>query len=608
MLRIVVAAAVVALASAEVKMGSDVFKVDMTTGEYLVNDTAITVQDDIDVTGDSANQKSARIGASLGKKLAEAELYYKIDEINAATKALETANEELEKIKVAAAEKARAGPQLLVDLQKQLNEMASKPAVINGVNDCAEGRCGTDGTDTFLVQLDGEIYADVAGLVECELTIDGKAYYTPGLGKTTGVSGRHSAVVCNAGPLPPSAVAKKTVSAAIAVRVGSSATLQVATGKKATLVLAATGAALHPRQSSTAAPHVIKFSALDSKGSYTMDLLILDPDTKFAEVTAVFSGADKVMTKVELVRIKDVSASMGMGSYHMGIKFTPDAKVKGKHDFTLKVAFGDSKNLASNTVELPIQYKGKVNLLMKLCTAAGGNAHTWFDTTWWEKPGEVNADDGADGDWESFRDDIKTAEYDEPVGKRIKVIHLDGSKKIATSTYDIYTAFQSKSLRQLVTDAAFTNRDIGNKNAKLSSGKIKDVDGKKYFDSGRAGNCREGDLFADNTKPLRVRASKNFGSNWAMDRLSTRWTNNGCRGHVFGGIGGAHKHGDWGVGYEVMPVVRYCGTENGYGKLKHNYVNVEGQRNNPFINCGGRFGSNKGPNNAVDIAIYRVDV
>jgi len=476
--------------------------------------------------------------------------------------------------------------------------VAVKPATINGVTNCASESCSTTGLEQFVVLLDGEIYADVEGLVKCELTIEGKTYHTAGLGKTTGVSGRHSAVVCDAGPLPPAAVNKKTITAAVSVKVGSQSTLKVSAGKKAEVKLFASGAALHPDQD--AGPFVFKAAHLDAAGTYTLDMLVLDPDTSFKDVTAAFTGAEKVMDKVELVHIKDVSVN-GNGAYHLGVKFTPK-KLAGAQHFMLKVSFRDSKNLASNTVELDVTYVGAYALLMKLSTSTGGHARTWMDTTWWEKSGEVNADHAGDGDWEKFTDDIKTSSYDEPIGPRLVVYHLDKTTKIGTSTYDISKAYQGKSLRELVSSATYNDKNIGTKVTSKSNGKIKG--NSKYWDKhNRDGNCnpRQGDYFVDTNNPLRVRSKNAHNEQDGYIRLSTQYK--GCRGgHIFGGVGGRHKHGSWTIAYEAMPVVGYCTTWNGYGKKGSNYDYPQGG-NNPYRNCIGNGGG--GNDTPVDIAIYK---
>ena len=72
-------------------------------------------------------------------------------------------------------------------------------------------------------------------------------------------------------------------------------------------------------------------------------------------------------------------------------------------------------------------------------------------------------------------------------------------------------------------------------------------------------------------------------------RLSIHTTNaalckNGVwNGHVFGGIGGTHRHSDWQVDFEAAPTTGYCDPSNRYGsdvykRHSNNYV---------FSSCGG---------------------
>ena len=220
--------------------------------------------------------------------------------------------------------------------------------------------------------------------------------------------------------------------------------------------------------------------------------------------------------------------------------------------------------------------------MIKLSTSRGGAVRNWYDTNFWQSDRMYNEAAGA-GNWKGYGNDIKSKSYIKPIGATLTMHHLKGSSIIATSIYEIKSQYRGKSLRDLVTSGSFNGHYIGKKLKEKSSGNIKN----SYGDANNDGNCRpkKGDMFVDSTGDLRVRARNVFSSQDSWDRISARY--DGCRGgHIYGGIGGTHKHGGWTIAYEAMPVVGYCNTWNGYGQENHGWNNPRGGAH-PYRNCGG---------------------
>lgn len=176
------------------------------------------------------------------------------------------------------------------------------------------------------------------------------------------------------------------------------------------------------------------------------------------------------------------------------------------------------------------------------------------------------------------RADVKTDEYNKPIGTTLGITAYLGKKVIGMAVYKIHQQFQGKTLRELVSNNAYTNKNIGARdNSKSSTNKpIRN----KYLDKGNNAH----DMFIDTTAPLKVRHRGFCGAqdNWA--RLSTD-AEDLCSGggHTFGGIGGTHRHGSWQVDYEMAPSTGYCAPTNKYGdnsRHRHSSYYV-------YSRCGG---------------------
>jgi len=313
-----------------------------------------------------------------------------------------------------------------------------------------------------------------------------------------------------------------------------------------------------------------------------------------------FSGFDTSLIKnFEAVVVSEGADREGK-AYHnaphkivYGIKVTGTGKKAGK-DMTVTIKVTD-QNGAFATQAFKCKYSDVPNLTIKLSTYRGGKVRSWHDKTFWEaKSGEVNAQ--AASNYQGYANDIKTKGYYEAIGPRMDIEYYQGSTKKGVASYDIAKEFQSVSLRNLVSDAKYNTKIIGKKAMSRSSG--------KFWGSvltARDGNCRanKGDPFIDQKYDLRVRMRNEFNSQDSWDRVGFNY-NNGCKGgHMFGGIGGTHKHGSWTIAYEAMPIVGYCGTYNGYGAENHGYNNPR-SGNSPYRNCGG-----SKSRYAIDVAITR---
>ncbi len=73
-----------------------------------------------------------------------------------------------------------------------------------------------------------------------------------------------------------------------------------------------------------------------------------------------------------------------------------------------------------------------------------------------------------------------------------------------------------------------------------------------------------GDIFIDNAEALVLNRTAGWGSERTNVRLSTALSN-GQYGHTYAGLGGAHRHGGWGLDFESAPISPYCSITNGYG-------------------------------------------
>jgi len=241
------------------------------------------------------------------------------------------------------------------------------------------------------------------------------------------------------------------------------------------------------------------------------------------------------------------------------------------------------QNGAKASTQFKIKYFDIPNVMVKLATTRGGKVRSCHDTNFWEaKSGEVNGAAGKTSGYTSYGNDIKTKSYYVPVGKRLDIEFYQGSSRKALASYDIASAYQGVSLRDLVSDSKYDQKVIGKKNTQRSNG--------RFYGSlinGNDGNCRprKGDGFVDQNYDLRVRMRNEFNSQDSWDRIGFAY--NGCKGgHIYGGIGGTHKHGWWTIAYEAMPIVGYCNTWNGYGSDNHGIHHPRGG-GHPYRHCGG---------------------
>ena len=419
------------------------------------------------------------------------------------------------------------------------------------------------------------------------------------------MTGRNSLVLCKTPTFKPSPAKEFDVKVGVS-QLGQD--LKVVEGVSTTVKFKAGAPALYAPEgmSKFNFPKVVQGNTqgLTKDSFLMMEFDVYDPDFDDKNVkgnlrdgsVVVSNSANKLYPQTGTIKYVG-GGDNGLFRVRMMLKVAvPRGKIL-KETATLTITLADSVGKSVTNVPIIMDVRPP-NLLMKLCTTAGGNARIFGNTDWWSSDKVFFPEKAGDGDWQQFRDDIKTEAFSMPIGPILNVLHLKGAAIVATSSYDIKPQFQAKSLKELVNLNVYTNARIGSKNAGRSSGKILG----KYNDAGRDGNCnpRAGDGFADHDWDLKVRPRNQYGSQDHWDRLGFHYE--GCKGgHMYGGIGGTHYHNGWTIAYEAMPVVGYCNVWNGYGTDGSNSAYPRGGAN-PYRNCGGS--RRRDP---IDMAIYRID-
>jgi hypothetical protein len=509
----------------------------------------------------------------------------------------------------------------ITDLKEQINVAANSAGdntVAAFADQCGDdgslarvgsnNNCGSIGGQTIAVGVTGEVYADVEGVFTCSWNWKAgkKTIVTTGIGHYASATGAYSAVDCHTPVFTQDflaavgKVSKNKWATELSVnQAGSDIKFAGKTGENAISFKSYAPTIFSDFNTGFKAEATALASDI-TKGKVINHIVVGDLDSLSGSLKFEFSGFDtSLIKKFEAVVVSEGADREGK-AYHnaphkivYGIKATGTGKKAGK-DMTVTIKVTD-QNGASATKAFKCKYSDVPNLTIKLSTYRGGKVRSWHDKTFWEaRSGEVNAQ--AASNYQGYGNDIKTKGYYEAIGPRMDIEFYQGSTKKGVASYDIAKDFQSVSLRDLVSDGKYNTKIIGKKAKSRSSG--------KFWGSvltARDGNCnaRKGDPFIDQDYDLRVRMRNEFNSQDAWDRIGFNY-NNGCKGgHQFGGIGGTHKQGSWRVSYEVMPIVGYCTTWNGYGQDGHGY-NQPGGGHHPYKHC-----TAGGAKKNVDIAITR---
>jgi len=352
------------LGGVEVKIGDTVLAVD--DSGYEVDGASVKPGHGINVA-DDVNTKSAKLGAAIGSKLAEAEKLATVENIKAQAAAAAAANLALQKqlddyqrLEAAAAATKR-------DLETKIGEAGVVPPLVMGLTACdgSDDACTTRGTEEFNVMLKGETYADVDGLVHCTFkppTGSPSLLKSAAMAKVTSVSGKASVVICASPKFNPSHVTSKTFKAEVGVMVGgktfatvgskvfeqkfaASAPVLVIDDKTEASCALATCLALSAGK--------LSFSAgrLDSSKTAKFDFIVSDPDSKYSDVTASIKYSGKLFKSVTIKKVKDNFD----GTFHMQLVMVQVDKfsdIKDASMMTLTLA----DKLVSKSYPIPLDY------------------------------------------------------------------------------------------------------------------------------------------------------------------------------------------------------------------------------------------------------------
>jgi len=351
MLRLCTLAVLVAGIRAEIKSGTSTFQVDDTG--YQVNGEHVKLSTDV---ADGADAKSLAIGDSVGARLATAENYYKIDLLKERTEATKAANKKLDGEIQQVQDWTTAGPDAIRQLEAQIAAARVKDPTIKMVIPCTGG-CDTIGESEAVILLDGEIYADVPGLLTCTWKLPGgKVVHTSGVGKQTGKTGKASAAVCPTPALGPAVVTTKTLTVEVGLKIGVLAPLKMSKGKAQSVKFVAAGPKVTVDTSERLAVYADQLNAYkDNSGrsvkGAAFDFIVTDTDSAFKDMSGTLTSSGKSFGSGFVKGIKD----LGNGKFHMQAVVVPKARKPSvsRDEFMVTLTVKD-KFQASPGVEVPV--------------------------------------------------------------------------------------------------------------------------------------------------------------------------------------------------------------------------------------------------------------
>lgn len=228
-----------------------------------------------------------------------------------------------------------------------------------------------------------------------------------------------------------------------------------------------------------------------------------------------------------------------------------------------------------------------------------------YHSTFWTEEAPLNAVDPV-GCTSTYSADAKYDVYwTMPLGTEIMLVARGANGVLlGKAVYPVLNTYQQSTLKALLTSSG-TTTFTGAKDAAKSTGPGLRGNGLTTGShGGGAGSSSSaiGDMFLDFDNALIADAQSGFNSAETKIRLTTTFSAGtgsfSSNGHWFGGIGGRHMQGGWGIEYEAQPSSPYCGVWNRYGSNPGQYIGISGN-NEPYGDC-----SESETTHQVDYAIY----
>jgi len=414
--------------------------------------------------------------------------------------------------------------------------------------------CKTGSPAKVNAVVSGTVYQGVEGLYTCDFTNDKKVVVTTvAVARSAGDQGA-AIITCLSPVLSQKYVTGKEFKTTVTVNFVGEAFKYVGKTGGNRVTFKTEGPTV------TSLPAAVIGKVWETRGKMVFTFVVVDRDTDAANLkVAVKASNTKVMP--------DRAIKVSRKGNTFTVEAMPDINAATR-DKVEAFAFNiDATDEFGNKMEKTAVLKAELKLtqfIMKLCTS-DGNKRSWGNG-WWGQSSPTNAASAANH--ASAHKDIKTTEYNTPIGTGIKITAWDchncktkgdkrSSTKLAEAFYKVRSQYQKASLRSLLTGGNGANVNFAVRDNSVSA-KDGSMRGKGGQPNGRP------DLFMDKYDDLIGYRTNNFyGAHNNYARISTTYSPGG--GHRLGGIGGTHYHGSWQADFEAAPFTPYCNPEIQYG-------------------------------------------